>query len=133
MSDRIRVVAAVIVREGRILIARRPARGEFGGKWEFPGGKVKPGESDEAALRREILEELSAEIRVGERVLETDHDYVTKSVKLVFFRCELVGGPPSHSLDHDELAWVEPAKLHLYDFLEADRPLLDRFVGCGCG
>jgi len=131
MSDRIRVVAGVIVREGKILIARRPLNAKFSGKWEFPGGKVDPGESDEAALAREIREELDSEVRVGERILETDHDYPTLSVRLVFFRCELEGEAPTSSRDHIELSWADPKRLHQFDFLEADRPVLDRLM-CGC-
>ena len=89
----VEVVAAVIEREGRILIARRPAALHLGGLWEFPGGKRQPGETPEAALVREIREELDAAVTVGELLDDVEWTYPEKTVRLLFFRCALAGEP----------------------------------------
>ena len=120
----IEVVAAVIEREGRILIARRPASLHLGGLWEFPGGKQKPGESAAAALEREIREELDAAVTVGPLFETVDWTYPEKRVRLSFFRCTIEGEP--RALEGQELAWVRPADLGRYEFPPADAVLLDR-------
>jgi 8-oxo-dGTP diphosphatase len=126
---RIRVVAAVVERDGRILIARRRPGGPFGGKWEFPGGKVRDGESDAEALARELREETACTVRVRDLLEEVDHDYPELRVCLAFYRCDLEVGCHPRAHDHDRLAWVEPADLGRYDFLEADLPLVARLSG----
>ena len=118
------MVAAVIEREGKILIARRPAGSHLAGHWEFPGGKPKPGESLEAALRREIKEELDADVAVGEQIDTVEWDYPDKRVKLLFFRCVLHGEP--RPLEGQEIAWVAPADLTRYSFPPADAALIER-------
>ncbi|MGH7300145.1 MAG: 8-oxo-dGTP diphosphatase MutT [Candidatus Rokuibacteriota bacterium] len=118
------VVAAVIERGGKILIARRPAATHLGGLWEFPGGKQRPGESAAEALEREIREELGAAVTVG-RLLETvDWTYPEKRVRVSFFRCSMQGEPGA--LEGQELAWVRPADLARYEFPPADATLLER-------
>ena len=118
------VVAAVIERDGLILIARRPAALHLGGLWEFPGGKQHPGESPQAALEREIREELGAAVTVGPLLECVDWTYPEKRVRLSFFRCAIEGEP--RPLEGQELAWVWPADLGRYDFPPADATLLAR-------
>lgn len=118
------VVAAVIEREGRILLARRRAGSHLAGLWEFPGGKRQAGETPEAALVREIREELDAAVTVGELLEDVEWAYPEKTVTLRFFRCALDGEP--RAAEGQELAWVAPADLGRYDFPPADRALVAR-------
>lgn len=118
------VVAAVIERDGLILIARRPAALHLGGLWEFPGGKQNANESPEAALAREIAEELGARVTVGPLLERVDWSYPEKRVRLSFFRCAIEG--EARPLEGQELAWVPPADLRRYEFPPADATLLDR-------
>ncbi len=119
-----RVVAAVIRRGSRILIARRRDGGERGGQWEFPGGKVEPGESEAAALRREILEELGCEVDVGRLLVRHRHRYPDLEVELLFYACELPPGSDPLPLGCAALEWAEGGSLPARDFCEADRPVL---------
>ena len=120
----IEVVAAVIERAGRILIARRPAALHLGGLWEFPGGKRQPGETPEAALVREIREELDAAVTVGELLDDVEWTYPGKTVRLLFFRCALDDEP--RAAEGQEIAWVAPADLDRYEFPPADGGLVAR-------
>jgi 8-oxo-dGTP diphosphatase len=117
-------VAAVIERGGRILIARRRAGSHLGGLWEFPGGKRRAGETAEAALVREIREELDAAAAVGELLDDVEWPYAEKTVRLRFFRCALEGEP--RAAEGQEIAWVAPADLDRYDFPPADAGLVAR-------
>jgi len=120
----IEVVAAVIEREGRILIARRPAALHMGGLWEFPGGKQKPDESPGHALEREIREELGVGVTVGSLLETVDWTYPEKRVRLSFFRCAIEGEP--RALEGQEIAWVAPPDLPRYEFPPADAALVAR-------
>ncbi len=120
----VEVVAAVIERGGRILIARRPAGSHLGGFWEFPGGKRQAGETPEAALVREIREELDAAVTVGELLEVVEWAYPEKTVKLRFFRCALQGEPGA--AEGQELRWVAPGDLGRYEFPPADAGLVAR-------
>jgi mutator protein MutT len=120
----VEVVAAVIERDGLILIARRPAASHLGGLWEFPGGKRGPVESPEAALIREIQEELDATVTVGDLLDTVDWAYPEKTVRLRFFRCALRGD--ARPAEGQEIAWVRPAELRDYDFPPADAGLVKR-------
>ena len=120
----INVVAAVIERAGRILIARRHAGSHLGGLWEFPGGKRQPGETPEAALVREIREELDAAVTIGELLDDVEWTYPEKRVRLLFFRCVLRGEP--RAAEGQEIAWVAPADLDRYEFPPADGRLIER-------
>jgi len=122
--EAIEVVAAVIERDGKLLITRRPEGSHLSGLWEFPGGKPQPGETFEQALRREIDEELGAEVSVGERIETIEWQYPDKRVRLVFFRCDVRGEP--RPLEGQEMAWVTPADLARYEFPPADAPLIQR-------
>lgn len=122
------VVAGVFWQGDKFLIGRRRGDDSFAGKWEFPGGKIKPGESETEALKREIQEELGCEIDVGERLTEIDHTYETVQVKLIFYTCEFQGDLPKKSTSHQALAWITPEEINQYDFLEADRPFLEKLT-----
>ena len=125
--ETIDVVGAVIEREGKILITRRPEGSHLAGLWEFPGGKPHPGESLEEALRREIREELDAEVIVRERIDTVEWAYPDKRVRLVFFRCAMEGEP--RALEGQEMAWVTAAELSRHDFPAADAALIARLSG----
>jgi 8-oxo-dGTP diphosphatase len=119
-----RVVATVIRRGGRILIARRSDGAERGGQWEFPGGKVEAGEGEPAALRREIREEPGCEMEVGRLLARHRHRYPDLEVDLAFYACELPPGADPLPLGCAALEWAEGRWLPAWDFCEADRPVL---------
>lgn len=120
----VEVVAAVIERGGQILIARRQVGSHLGGLWEFPGGKRQAGEPPEAALIREIREELDVTVIVGELLDAVEWAYPEKTVRLLFFRCALQGEP--RAAEGQEIAWVAPGELRRYDFPPADAGLVGR-------
>ena len=116
------VVAAVIELEGRFLITRRLDGTHLAGLWEFPGGKILPGEKPEDALRRELKEELGVEAAVRELIQTVDWTYQEKSVRLHFFRCVLAGEPAP--LEGQEMRWVAGPDLPSYTFPDADARLI---------
>jgi len=115
------VVGAAIVRDGRVLAARRSAPPELAGGWEFPGGKVEAGESEPAALMRECREELGVEVTVAELLGSAPGGV---KLELRVYRVVLVAGQPRPLQDHDELRWLSAAELDSVGWLPADRPLL---------
>ena len=117
------VVAAIIRRDDKILITQRHDHVHLPGLWEFPGGKVEPEESFEAALEREIREELGVRIAVGDVFFSVGHDYPTKSVRLHFFNCTIIEGEPQ-ALDVADLRWVSPPELSQFEFPPADAELI---------
>jgi 8-oxo-dGTP diphosphatase len=124
----VEVVAAVIEREGNILIGQRKPRGRHGLKWEFPGGKVEPGENLRAALVRELREELGIEAQIGEEIERYDFSYAAgQPIRLVFFRVTEFSGEPEN-LDFKQIAWAHPKQLPGYDFLEGDKDFVRRLV-----
>jgi mutator protein MutT len=120
-------VAAALIQddEGRYLITRRLPGTHLQGLWEFPGGKREPGETLEACLRRELIEELGADFTIGEKVETVTWRYPDKTVSLHFYRCRLSAGAIV-PLQRQAVAWVEAGRLADYDFPPADRALLDR-------
>lgn len=114
------VVGAAIVRDGRVLAARRSAPPATAGGWEFPGGKVEPGESEVGALVRECREELGVEIRVGALLGAVE----PSGFVLRVYRAELLAGEPQPLQDHDELRWLAADQLAEVPWLPADLPLL---------
>jgi 8-oxo-dGTP diphosphatase len=120
----VEVVAAVVRRGGRTLITRRKAGAERGGLWEFPGGKVEPGEPEPAALRREIREELGCDVEVGALIVRHRHQYPDLAVALAFYACTLPPGADPAPLGVAEIAWAEAGTLATYPFCEADLPVL---------
>jgi 8-oxo-dGTP diphosphatase len=124
----VEVVAAVIERDGQILIGQRKPRGRHGLKWEFPGGKVEPGEAPRAALVRELREELGIEARIGEEIEQYDFLYVTGAItRLMFFRVTEFAGEPEN-LDFAQIAWSPREHLPRYDFLEGDLDFVRRLA-----
>lgn len=120
----IRVVAAAIYDSaGRILIAQRLPGKHMAGRWEFPGGKIHEGESERAALVRELDEELGVRVRGAERLLELTHEYEERRVELCMWRITAYRGEP-HGRDGQALKWVHPNDLGGEDLLEADRPIV---------
>jgi 8-oxo-dGTP diphosphatase len=114
------VVAAVIVRGGRVLICQRTIHQALPLKWEFPGGKIEAGETAEAALKRELQEELGISAEVGRKLASLRHRYHQDSeLELHFFLVERYSGDPINMI-FKEIRWEELAKLPQYDFLEAD-------------
>ncbi len=127
-AHRVHVVAAVLRdRAGRVLLARRPPGGPHGGLWEFPGGKVEPGETPREALAREILEELGVEVVVGGRVAAVDHDYPHLAIRLDAYACRLARGEP-RGVDGQAVAWVRPRDLPALALPAADRPIAIRLA-----
>ncbi len=117
------VVAAVLRDgQGRVLLAQRLPGGPHGGLWEFPGGKVEPGETPEAALARELVEELGIEVAVGEEILAVDHAYPHLCLRLTAYACTLVAGAP-RALHCQGFAWVPLGELARYPMPEADLPI----------
>jgi A/G-specific adenine glycosylase len=119
------VCAAVITREGKVLIARRPPKGLLGGMWEFPGGKLEDGEDFASGLKREILEELDTTIHVGEPVGVYRHAYTHFRVTLHAFCCELDGKEP-HPLEASEIRWAIPFELAGFPMGKIDRQISQR-------
>ena len=116
------VTAAVIGGpDGRILVCSRPAGTHMAGKWEFPGGKIEPGETPEACIRREIREELGMEIAVGPVLTVMEHDYGVKYVRVTFFLA--VSDDVPSAKDHQGFRWTTPDEIDSVDFLDADRPV----------
>lgn len=129
MIRRILVVAAVIRRDDEILVTRRKEDAARGGKWEFPGGKVEPGEREAAALEREIHEELGCAVVVGSFVARHVHRYPDLEVELAFYDCALPAGAMPRAIGVAALEWAPRGALAGYDFCEADLPVLPLLSG----
>ncbi|HEY9899085.1 MAG TPA: (deoxy)nucleoside triphosphate pyrophosphohydrolase [Pantanalinema sp.] len=125
MHTPIEVVGAIIRRGDRVLIAQRPPGKHEALLWEFPGGKVEPGESPEACLAREIREELDAEIAVGAYFGDVLHDYGGRRIHLTCYWATLTGSEP-RAIECHALAWVSASELGEYAFAPADVPLVAR-------
>jgi 8-oxo-dGTP diphosphatase len=123
-------VAALIRRDGRLLICQRRADDHLALQWEFPGGKVQPGESLEHALRRELQEELAVEAAIGREIFVTRFTYegLRRTVELHFFAAHLPPHAALHNRAFEQIQWVEPQALLQYDFLPADRALVEKLA-----
>jgi len=116
----VQVVAAIIQRDGRILVCRRKARQSHPLKWEFPGGKVEPGESPEQALARELEEELDIRRAAGDEITRYEHTYPGRDpILLIFFRVTGFDGEPRNVI-FEEMHWAPPEELAGIDFVEGD-------------
>jgi 8-oxo-dGTP diphosphatase len=116
----VQVVAAIIERRGRLLICRRKAEQSHPLQWEFPGGKVEPGETPEQALARELEEELGIRGAEGQEIMRYQHTYPGKdTIVLIFFRVREFEGDPRNMIFH-EMRWEPAAKLAEFDFVEGD-------------
>jgi 8-oxo-dGTP diphosphatase len=123
------VVAAVIQHGGRVLICQRRKDDTFGLKWEFPGGKVLPGEAPAAALARELEEELGIRAQIGPQICRTRHKYAehAREIELLFFTAQLES-PNVQNRAFERIVWEEAARLPAYDFLAADREIVARLA-----
>jgi 8-oxo-dGTP diphosphatase len=121
LKKRIEVVGAVIVRDGLILCAQRGSEAKLPGMWEFPGGKIEPGESATEALVREITEELSCNIEVHEFINTAEYEYEFGIVVLSTYYCSLISGEPELS-EHDGMVWLRPDELQQLEWAPADLP-----------
>jgi mutator protein MutT len=119
----VEVSAALVFRDGKLLITQRHAGAHLGGLWEFPGGKREPGESFEKCLERELKEELGIEVAVGQAVESLTHAYPEKTVSLKFFRCRWLRNEP-RALECSAFRWVSAAELAQYEFPAADARLI---------
>ena len=125
----LQVVAAIIERDGRILICRRTALQSHPLKWEFPGGKVEPRESPAAALARELEEELGIRGASGEEITRYEYCYPAKHpIELIFLRVTRFSGEPRNLIFH-EMRWEPPERLATFDFVEGDREFLRGLPG----
>ena len=118
------VTAAVIVRDGRVLITRRGPECKLAGYWEFPGGKVEPGETRQQCLERELLEELGVISHAGEEIAESEFHYDHGSFLIVAIET-IMNGEEITLKDHDKLAWVTMSELGEYRLAPADVPLAE--------
>lgn len=120
----INVVAAVIFKDDKVFATQR-GYGEFKDGWEFPGGKVEPGESPEDALRREIREELEVDVNVGDLIETIEYDYPAFHLSMKCFACTIAGGSP-HLLEHEAAKWLTSMQLCSVDWLPADVTLIPK-------
>ena len=120
---RIRAVAAALIERGQVLIVRRPPGDVGAGAWEFPGGKIEPGESPVQALKREIEEELAVQIQIEKDLGWRHHAYENVDVELNVMVCRRTLGEIT-LIEHDALEWVDPLHLIEEKLLAADRPFV---------
>jgi 8-oxo-dGTP diphosphatase len=129
ITSPIRVVAAVIERDGKYLITQRRTTAVLPGLWEFPGGRVEAGESDEAALRREVHERLGVKVRVEGRIASRRHDYERYSVDLNLYEAHLEPGEQPSAVRVADFRWVTSGEFENYPFPAADQATTDLLLG----
>ena len=125
MKNKIIVVAAAIIKDRRLFVARRAAELKHGGLWELPGGKVELGEGDETALKREIREELSLAIRVHEFIAESEVELSERIIHMRVYRCSVEDLTCLQCSDHSEVLWIQKSELLKLAWAPADIPILD--------
>lgn len=116
------VAAAIMEKDSKILIAKRRKSDTLGGKWEFPGGKIEPGETPEECLKRELKEEFDIEAEIGALFISITFIYYLVPIELLAYRVRYISGDFKIN-EHDEIAWVAPEKLQNYDLVNADKPI----------
>ena len=121
------VVGAALIRDGRVLVAQRGNGMALPGKWEFPGGKVEPGETPEDCLARELHEELEIQVAVGRHLGRGTADHGNTTIQLDVYACRLLQGEPAPH-EHSQVRWLLPAELDALDWAEADIPVLPAVV-----
>ena len=127
MKDPVKVTAAILEKDGRIIIAQRKSKDHLAGKWKFPGGKIEPGETPEECLARELKEEFCIEVSIGNFLGSNVHHYDHISIELMAFRTIWIGGE-INSTDHKDYKWVTIEELDQFDFAPADRPFVDKLI-----
>jgi 8-oxo-dGTP diphosphatase len=123
----IRVTAAVIEKNNKILIAQRKKEKHLGLKWEFPGGKIEDGESPESCLRRELKEEFGIETKIKDFIVKTRHQYPKVEIELLAYNVQYISGE-FKLIDHEKIDWVNKEKLTNYDFAEADLDIIEKIT-----
>jgi len=116
------VTAAIIMREGKVLIGQRHRNSSYPGSWEFPGGKMEAGETPEECMARELLEEMDIRVVVGERLAQVSHTYPDITIELIALKCEFSEDEIS-DIGCETHAWVAPNELSEYDLLPPDREI----------
>lgn len=127
----IHVVAAVIEWDGKILCMQRGATpfDYTSYHWEFPGGKIEPGETPQEALRRELIEEMDLAVEVGEHIATVDHQYPDFRITLMFYHCIPLSTPPIYVIkEHNDHQWLTPQELNTLDWCPADYPVLKHLI-----
>lgn len=118
------VVGAIITKDDKVFAARRNPERSAGGLWEFPGGKIEPDEDPEAALRRELNEELGIVVSVGKLASRHTTSVGTALIDLACYWTQLSGTAPDSSTDHDDMDWFTPQQLHSLQWSPADVPIV---------
>ena len=126
----IRVVAAVIEHEGRYLITQRRASAVLPLLWEFPGGRVEAGETDAAALKREVLHRLGVDVEPRQLISFVTHPYEKYPVDLYLYECELSAGEPQ-AVNVADFRWVSSSEFDRYEFTPADELSMSKLLGVG--
>lgn len=124
----VRVVAAEVERDGLYLITQRRPEAVLPLLWEFPGGRVEPGESDEDALSRELGEKIDAQVVVGGLSLHVSHEYERYTLDLLVYHCELAPGSEPRAKHVHEVRWVPPTDFKDYEFPGADQQTVDALL-----
>lgn len=124
----VRVVAAVVSRDGRYLITQRRESAVLSLHWEFPGGKVEQGEDDTAALKRELQERLDADFEIGAKIGERKHYYDGYDVVLALYAAKLVPGKPMRAKRVRDFRWVSSSEFGQYQFPDADQHTMDQLL-----
>lgn len=117
------VVAAIMEKDSKILIARRKKEDTLGGLWEFPGGKIEPGETPEGCLKRELKEEFDIETEIGQFVTSSRFIYFLIPIDLLAYKAKYISGDLKIN-EHDEIKWVAPGEFNNYEFVGPDRPIV---------
>lgn len=125
MKREVFVVAGAIVKDGKVFAAQRGNKGKTAFKFEFPGGKIEPGETPEEALARELREELSINVEVHELITAIVDEYEDVILHIDTYRCTLLSGTPTLS-EHIAMAWSNKEELDKLEFSPADKPTLDK-------
>lgn len=123
----IKVVAAIIVKDGRLFATQR-GYGDYKDWWEFPGGKIEPGETPEQALKREIKEELDTEINVGDHLITVEYDYPKFHMTMGCYLCSVVSGKLT-LLEHEAAKWLGPDELTSVKWLPSDIEVVEKIRG----
>lgn len=123
----IKVVAGIIYKQNKFLIAKRNYQKSQGGLWEFPGGKVELGENNEEALKREIKEELNIEIEVIKHLTTCIHRYSDKTIELICYKAKIITGE-IELLEHEDYKFITTKDFDKYEFAEADKKIFKKLI-----
>lgn len=126
------VAASIIRKDDRILICQRPANKDLGLLWEFPGGKIEPGETGEQAVIRECREELGITLKADSFFMDVTHEYSDRTVHLSVYNCSLTDGEPV-LLEHNDMRWVRTDELNGFEFCPADVEIVSRLADDAVG